>query len=258
VPIGAEEFFEAQAFYPIVFTATEPIIPVAVLWLEAERNLFVEADGKWQSQTYIPANMRRYPFVFTTAAEDKLVLGVDEGASSFSRTGGQGLFKGNEPSAMTKRALEFCSVFQVQDRIAREFAPALKAKDLLASQQANIQGGPGRPVKSLTRFRVIEEARLAALPDDVIWTGASAIGSGLSTRISCRSNGGPISPIYSGSPVPADCSAMPDHCGLYCLSTEDLDRGRRHRGGEIKAKYRGDRSSEQDYCRGLGSHLLSR
>jgi hypothetical protein len=119
VPIGAEEFYEAQAHYPIVFTATEPVVAIAVLGLEQNRNLFVDSDKKWLPRAYVPAYVRRYPFVFITSGGDNFVLGIDEEATSFSRTGGEPLFEGGEPSAITKRALDFCSAFELQSRIAR-------------------------------------------------------------------------------------------------------------------------------------------
>jgi len=59
VPIGAEEFYEAQAHFPIVFSSVEPVTAIAVLGLEQNRNLFVDADNKWRPGVYIPAYVRR-------------------------------------------------------------------------------------------------------------------------------------------------------------------------------------------------------
>lgn len=166
VPIGAEEFYEAQAHFPIVFSTAEPVTAVAVLGMEHNRNLFVDADSNWRAGAYIPAYIRRYPFVFISAGESNYILGIDEGAEAFSRRDGQPLFDGAEPSATTKHALEFCSAFQAQDQISREFAAALRSHDLLVPQRADVRGA-GEAARSLSGFTVIDEQRLAELPDSV-------------------------------------------------------------------------------------------
>ncbi len=167
VPIGAEEFYEAQAYFPIVFTAVEPVTAIVVLGLEQNRNLFVDSENRWRPGFYIPAYVRRYPFVFIAAGESNFILGVDEGAESFSREEGEPLFQGSEPAAITKRALEFCSAFQAQDKIAREFSAALKEHDLLVPRRADIHA-TGDVTQTLSGFTVVDEERLAALPDSVI------------------------------------------------------------------------------------------
>jgi hypothetical protein len=167
VPIGAEEFFEAQAHFPIVFSATEPATAIAVLGLEQNRNLFVDANKHWRRGGYVPAYIRRYPFVFITVGDNNYVLGIDEDSPAFSRTEGEALFDNDEPSAMTKRALEFCSAFQAQDTVARDFCAALKAHDLLTPHRADFRGADAKGL-SLSGFTTIDEQRFAALPDEVI------------------------------------------------------------------------------------------
>ena len=167
VPIGAEEFYEAQAHFPIVFSSVEPVTAIAVLGLEQNRNLFVDADNKWRPGVYIPAYVRRYPFVFIGAGQSNFILGIDEGAEAFSRSEGEPLFEASEPSALTKRALEFCSAFQAQDQIAREFSAALKEHDLLVPHRADIRGAD-EIARSLSGFTVVDEQRMSALPDSVI------------------------------------------------------------------------------------------
>ena len=59
VPLGADEVFYMQAFCPIVFTLSEPALPVAVLGVGANSNSFIEADGRWRAGVPIPAYIRR-------------------------------------------------------------------------------------------------------------------------------------------------------------------------------------------------------
>src|SRR3954471_5557872 len=62
--LAAVEFSEAFKEYPILFTrgGNGHIVPVAMLGLRARENLFVDAEGRWLGN-YIPAFVRRYPFV---------------------------------------------------------------------------------------------------------------------------------------------------------------------------------------------------
>src|SRR5689334_10568041 len=55
IPLGADEFFAAQATYPIVFTSSDPPVPIAVVGLAPNRNLFVDSAGTWRQDAYIPA-----------------------------------------------------------------------------------------------------------------------------------------------------------------------------------------------------------
>ena len=51
----------------------------------AQRNLFV-ADGVWDEQSYVPAYVRRYPFVFMQAGEqDEYVLALDSAAKQVNQ-----------------------------------------------------------------------------------------------------------------------------------------------------------------------------
>ena len=81
VPLAASEFAEAARDYPIVFSMSDPIVPVAIVGLKPDRNLFVGADGNWDKDVYIPAYIRRYPFILVENSEaGKLVLCCDDSA----------------------------------------------------------------------------------------------------------------------------------------------------------------------------------
>src|SRR5262249_24045488 len=94
VPLMAVEFPLAAPEYPIVFAGTkENCMPAAILGVRDSQNLFLSRDAKWEAR-YIPAFVRRYPFVFSRS-EDKqrLVLCIDESYSGFNREGrGERLF----------------------------------------------------------------------------------------------------------------------------------------------------------------------
>ena len=82
VVIAGVEFTEAARHYPIVFTRNgDQVVPVAVLGLRDNENLFVNDQGDWQA-SYIPAFVRRYPFVLANRPddEDQFLVCVDQSA----------------------------------------------------------------------------------------------------------------------------------------------------------------------------------
>ncbi|MBW3568097.1 MAG: SapC family protein, partial [Proteobacteria bacterium] len=70
VLIMTPEFFQAARHYPIVFAKdfSGRFIPVGVTGFEEKQNLFVDADGYWRTDAYLPAYVRRWPF-FTVQPE---------------------------------------------------------------------------------------------------------------------------------------------------------------------------------------------
>ncbi|MGD8350448.1 MAG: SapC family protein, partial [Gammaproteobacteria bacterium] len=65
VPLTAAEFPFAARDFVIVFAGPEIPMPAAILGVQQDKNLFVAEDGHWQGR-YIPAFVRRYPFVFSS------------------------------------------------------------------------------------------------------------------------------------------------------------------------------------------------
>ena len=166
VPLTAMEFTRAVRDYPIVFTAADPVVPVAILGLRGSKNQFVADDGAWRAGTYIPAYVRRYPFILMESP-DKLqyTLCVDE-VSSHLGDEGQKLFDDGEPAEISKKALEFCSAYQGQHAFTLEFTALLEKYSLLIDNKAAITLASGEKL-SLSGFRVIDEEKFTALPDDV-------------------------------------------------------------------------------------------
>jgi hypothetical protein len=112
VPLIAPELFSAASTYPIVFV-TEPVSSIlAVLGLREASNLFVTADGKKWDATYIPAYVRRYPFVFFRHDNDDLTLCIDAAANALEPGGNRPLFKDGQRTPVVENALQFCVEFQ--------------------------------------------------------------------------------------------------------------------------------------------------
>lgn len=165
VPLMAVEFPRAAAEYAIVFTAAgEDVLPAAVLGLRPGQNLYLAPDGRWQGR-YIPAFIRRYPFVFSTSDDGKtLTLCIDEAHAGVNREGqGQRLFgEDRKPTAYVQQVLGFLQEYQAQFERTRAFGRRLKELGLLEPMQAQVtlpQGG----MFSLTGFLAVSRQKLRAL-----------------------------------------------------------------------------------------------
>jgi SapC len=167
VLLGAAEFPRAMRSYPIVFTGREPRIAVAVLGVESNENLFVSADGKWRQGHYIPAYVRRYPFIFLEQpGKTELTLCIDEASGLLTQSADRPLFEGGEPTQLVRNALDFCREFHEQTLASAAFVAELARQQLLVPNEARIRLNSGKEM-TLRDFLVIDEAKFNALPDEV-------------------------------------------------------------------------------------------
>jgi hypothetical protein len=164
VPLTAVEFRSAAGEYPIVFVeAGASVRPAVVLGLRQEENLLVSPEGEWLGR-YIPAFVRRYPFVFSTGEEDRFVLCVDEAFHGFNREGrGEPLFTPDmQPSPYVGRVLHFLQDYRAQFLRTQAFCDRLRELDLLEPMHARVSGDGAR--FALAGFSVVSRERLKGLP----------------------------------------------------------------------------------------------
>lgn len=166
VPLVAEEMPVAGRHFPVVFSDEATPHPVAILGLRGQQNLFVGADGQWRAGAYLPAYIRRYPFIFLeNEARTELTLCIDEAAEALVEGRDRPLFDdGGQPTALTRSALTFCRDYQAQHLVAAEFAKALAEAGLLVDHRADVTLRGGERL-SLAGFKVIDAERFAKLPD---------------------------------------------------------------------------------------------
>ncbi len=170
VPLTAVEIGRAAAEYPVVFTGEgEDLSPVVVLGLDAGQNLFVRPDGTWDG-AYIPAFVRRYPFVFSESEDGKtFTLCLDESFGGCNREGqGETLFdSAGERTSYLNGVLHFVREYQVQTDNTRVFCQHLNDLGLLEPMQAQFRL-PGGEERSLTGFMAVNRVRLKGLPPETL------------------------------------------------------------------------------------------
>lgn len=174
MPLVAEEIPLAARHYPVVFSDEATPHPVAILGLRDQQNLFVDSEGHWRSGRYVPAYVRRYPFILTeNDARTELTLCVDEAADTFTEGRDNPLFEASgEPTALTRSALAFCRDYHAQHLLAAELGRMLAQVDLLTEHRADITLNDGQRL-SLSGFKVIDQSRFDKLPDETFleWRG---------------------------------------------------------------------------------------
>ncbi|MBA4803482.1 MAG: SapC family protein [Brevundimonas sp.] len=168
VPLTVTEFAPAALSYPVIFVG-DARQPVAVMGLRSGENLYVSADGEFRGDAYIPAYVRRYPFVFANDdVQKRLILCIDRAAPFIVEGGTTPLFEDGQPSAYTRQAMEFCNNFEQERQRTDAFVQLLKDLDLLDVREANFtprnpDGTPGQAQK-LAEYYAVSEDRLKALP----------------------------------------------------------------------------------------------
>jgi len=165
VPLMAAEFQHATAEYAVVFAGQgDEIVPVVLLGVRDNENLFVDEAGGWTG-SYIPAFIRRYPFVFSRAEDQAtFTLCLDEGYGGVNREGrGERLFDNDgERTQYLQSVLGFLQAYQVQFQRTQAFTKRLSEFGLLESMQARLTLRDGR-ILALSGFQVINRDRLRAL-----------------------------------------------------------------------------------------------
>ena len=165
VPLMAVEFMRASVEYPIVFTAEgEDVMPAVVLGVRNDQNLYLTADGQWKAD-YIPAFIRRYPFVFSSSADGQsLTLCIDESHPGVNREGrGRALFGADaKPTTYVEKVLEFLKEFQAHFERTRLFGRRIKELGVLEPMQANVTTPKGEKIV-LGGFMVVSRDKLRAL-----------------------------------------------------------------------------------------------
>ena len=168
VPLTVTEFAPAALSYPVIFIG-ENRQPVAVMALRAGENLFVSEAGEFRPEAYIPAYVRRYPFVFANdESQKRLILCVDRAAPFIKDGGATPLFVDGKPSPYVEQAMEFCNNFEQERQRTDAFLELLKELDLLDTREAvftprNPDGSAAAPQK-IAEYYAVSEDKLKALP----------------------------------------------------------------------------------------------
>ena len=170
IPITTDEFPLVQRHMPIVFSVGDDAIPLALMGLNEGVNVFMGDDGKLtESNFYVPAYIRRYPYMLARLRPDadELSLCFDptsEALGAFDE--GDPLFENGQPSQTTKAILDFAEQFEQAGARTQAFMNELREQDLLMEGEVTIQTDDSQQPFIYRGFQMINEEKLAGLRGD--------------------------------------------------------------------------------------------
>jgi len=168
ISLAAVECVSASAGYPLAFAGHNPTRPVCVVGGLPGLNLQVNAAGAWRFGHYIPAAVRRFPFIVMADPDkpDTLTLAVEENTELLDPAAPDKLFENGEMTTLGRERLQFTAQvtaeFKKTEALCRH--PALD--DLL--MPARNVAPPRLAVRSVIRdLRVVDPERLRAIPESL-------------------------------------------------------------------------------------------
>lgn len=170
IPVTVDEFALVQRHYPIVFSAGENPVPLALMGLNENVNVFFDDEGTALEDAYFPAYLRRYPFLLA-----RLDPNAQEMSLCFDPTSnilgefedGQALFDGDKPTEHTTSLLKFCEQFEEAGMRTQAFIDELKKADLLMDGEVAIQHNDRPDQPFIYRgFQMINQDKLRELRGD--------------------------------------------------------------------------------------------
>lgn len=170
VPLVAGEMAKAALAFPTAFVAEgDGFVPVAVLSLDSVRNLFVAPDGRWLS-SYVPAELRGYPFAFLNNSEGNKVLCIDS-ASGLLREdmSGEPFFDAEgEVASPTRKVLEFLTAMEAQRNVTAKVCAVLMEAQVVVPWDITLKTKAG--TQKINGLYKVDEGALAALSSEAFDT----------------------------------------------------------------------------------------
>jgi hypothetical protein len=171
VPVTVDEFAMVQRYYPIIFSLGENPVPLALMGLNEGVNTFIDDEGKPIGDAYIPAYIRRYPYLLAKLREDteELSLCFDPSAGALGEfSDGDTLFDGDQPSETTKAILGFCEQFEEAGQRTSAFMAELVKSGLLMDGEVSIQTSEDKPPYIYRGFQMVDENKLRDTRGDAL------------------------------------------------------------------------------------------
>lgn len=170
VPITVNEFGVAAGSYPVIFAGKDKT-PLAVMGARGGDNVFVSPAGEVDPEVYLPAFVRRYPFVFAADnSGERLVLCIDRQAPMIGENPDVPLFNGDQPSQYTQEAMEFCKDFERHRRATDEFLKVVTEMNLFETKTVSLANrnpdGSDGQAQTIAEYFAIDEEKLGKLTND--------------------------------------------------------------------------------------------
>ncbi len=140
-PIVVSEFYEACKNYPIFFAKDkdENWFVSVMLGYKENENIFIDDKGVWNKLHYVPAFVRRYPFILIDNHEqEELMVGIEKEYLIDSKKDDKKLFDKGNNSELLNNAIDFLNGFHFDSLTTKEFIKQLDEWELLEEKTATI------------------------------------------------------------------------------------------------------------------------
>lgn len=171
IPLTIEEFIPASRHFPIIFSAAENPVPLVLMGMNEGVNTFMDDEGTFMKPVYVPAYVRRYPFLLAKLRpdSDELSLCFDPSANAVGEyEEGTPLFDEDKPSENTQNILKFCEDFETAGAQTHAFVEELVKLDLLMDGEVSIQQEGNDKPFVYRGFKMVDEEKLRELRGDVL------------------------------------------------------------------------------------------
>ncbi|GGA02124.1 MAG: multidrug transporter [Sphingomonadales bacterium CG12_big_fil_rev_8_21_14_0_65_65_10] len=171
IPLTIDEFPLAQRYLPIVFSSGDNPIPLGLMGLNEGVNVYVDSDGRVTGPTYVPAYVRRYPFMLTKLTPDATDLSLCFDPTSgligeFEE--GHALFDGDKPAEAVERTLNFCEQFDQAAQRTKMAMDEFKKHDLIMDGEVSIEHNQSEQPFVYRGFGMINEEKLRELDAETV------------------------------------------------------------------------------------------
>jgi hypothetical protein len=174
IPLTTDEFALAMRDFPIVFSQGENPVPLALMGLNEGVNTYFTEEGEARGPFYVPAYIRRYPFLLARldANSENMSLCFDPSSDLVGESEeGEALFAGEEASEHTKGMLKFCQSFEEAGMRTQSFVEELKKADLLMDGEVAIQRQEEQDRPYVYRgFKMVNQEKLREIHGDKLRT----------------------------------------------------------------------------------------
>lgn len=173
LPLSYAEFGAACRDYPIAFVSGDggdSFLPMAVLGLDNQQNLFVTASGSWDGAVYLPAYIRRYPFCMTRVTvsgkeQAERIACVEKRAISDK---GEALYDGKgEPTPVWEERRKLLFEYEADLVRSEEMCRTLEELQLLETFTMQAVPNQGTPIAMTGMYRVAESKIAGLAPDQL-------------------------------------------------------------------------------------------
>lgn len=157
-PVVLDELHRLLPHYVIgLLPQGDDLVPVALLGVNSEENLYLREDGGWQV-SYVPATLRGHPFALADGQNGNKALAID---AAYLTEAGQPLFTNGELDETAAQAMRFLQQYDQSRRATLAASQALQQAGVLSEWPLAVPLGEGhRRINGLYR---VDEAALNEL-----------------------------------------------------------------------------------------------